>query len=384
LLIPIATDRPCRRFPVVTTALIAINTLVFLLEVMSDGPGVLNWAFTPGHPRLITILTSSFMHGGLLHLVFNMLFLWVFGSVVEDALGPLVYALFYLGGAIAAELLDWAVIVTMAPQQAGIPSLGASGAVAAVLAMFMVRFYRNNVRIFYLIIFYFLRWGTFEIGSLWAVGIWFGWEVISGFLNLGAGDGVAHWAHIGGFLFGVGMGFAMRSPQDAARASLAVMAPRAAIEKLLPIVQAEPENDEARAQLARAYEVAGETAAADQQWLMLLRQRLRQRRKAEVVELLRQTARPGLLAAADPRTLYDVACCFEESFQYAEAVQLLQRIWREQPMAPEAELALLRQATLMKERLHDPTAHRLFDQFLQQYPHSQYRAFALAKRGAGS
>src|SRR5205807_5710589 len=173
----------------------------------------------------------------------------VFGSVVEDALGHLVYGLFYLGGAVAAALMHWAVTLTMAPREAFIPCLGASGAVAAVLAIFAVRFYRNRVRIFYLLLFYFIRWGTFEAASLWAVGIWFGLELVSGFLSIGGGAGVAHWAHIGGFLFGIIMGFALRSPQDAAqeytleeaRANLASMAPRTALEQLLPFVRAHPE-----------------------------------------------------------------------------------------------------------------------------------------------
>ncbi len=385
---PISTDRLRRSFPWVTVALIVLNSLVFLLEVMAaDGP-VFAWAFTPAHPRLITILTAAFMHAGLFHLGFNMLYLWIFGSVVEDALGPLVYGLFYLGGAIAATLLHWVITATMAPQEAQIPSLGASGAVAAVLAMFAVRFYRNKVRIFYIVAFGLIRWGTVEVASLWAVGAWIGVELVSGFLSIHGGSDVVHWAHIGGFLFGMGMGFAMRSTADAAReydledarASLAVMAPRAAIERLLPLVTAQPQNEEAREQLARAHELAGDDTAADTHWRRLLDQRLRQRRKSEVVELCRLVGRHGLLAGADARTLYDVAVCYEESFQYPEAVRLLQRVWQEQPAASEAELALLRHATLLKERLQDPGASALFDRFLQTYPDSSYRDFALAKQ----
>ncbi len=388
MLIPIATNRPCRAFPYVTVALIIINTLVLVWEYMVGDAAILRWGFTPAHPSLTTIFTAAFMHADPFHLLGNMLFLWVFGSVVEDALGPLVYGLFYLGGAVAAALMHWVVTLTMAPSEAFVPCLGASGAVAAVLAIFAVRFYRNRVRLFYFLWIYFIRWGTFEAPSLWAVGVWFGLELLSGFLTIGRGGGVAHWAHIGGFLFGIVMGFAMRSPQDAAqeytldeaRVSLASMAPRLALEQLLPIVRAHPENEEAREQLARAYEAVGQEAAADEEWRYLLRKRLQRRQRAEAVELCRQVPRRSLLSGADPRTLYDVACCFEESFQFGEAVRLLQQVWQEHPMAPEAELAKLRQATVLKEKLHDASADALFDRFLQTFPYSQYRAFAQAKQ----
>jgi membrane associated rhomboid family serine protease len=389
MLIPIATNRPCRAFPYVTVGLIVVNTLVLVLEAMAGEEAVLRWGFTPAHASVTTIFTAAFMHAGLFHLLGNMLFLWVFGSVVEDALGPLVYGLFYLGGAVAASLMHWMYTLTMAPREAFVPCLGASGAVAAVLAIFAVRFYRNKVRIFWMLGLW-LR-GTFEASSLWAVGVWFGLELVSGFLSIGGAGGVAHWAHIGGFIFGIGMGFAMRSPQDAiqeytledARVSLVSMAPRLAVEQLLPIVRAHPENEEAREQLARAYEGVGQEAAADEEWRCLLRKRLQRRQRAEAVALSRQVPRGSFLAGLDPRTLYDVACCFEESFQFAEAVRLLQQVWQRDPMAPEAELAMLRQATVLKEKLHDRSADALFDQFLQTYPHSQYRAFALAKK-AGS
>src|SRR3954470_17982163 len=112
MLIPIATSRPCRGFPYVTVGLIVINTLVLILEMMGDERAILRYAFTPARPQIAAIITSAFMHAGLFHLLGNMLFLWVFGSVVEDALVPAVYGLFYLGGAFAAALMHWVVTRT--------------------------------------------------------------------------------------------------------------------------------------------------------------------------------------------------------------------------------------------------------------------------------
>src|SRR2546430_613365 len=133
LILPIGTNRLCKGFPYVTISLIVINVIVFVLEVTTGDASMFDrWAFTPAHPSLVTIITAAFMHAGLLHILGNMLFLWVFGSVVEDALGPIVYGLFYLGGGLAAALLHWVVTLTTAPQEAMIPCLGASGAVAAI------------------------------------------------------------------------------------------------------------------------------------------------------------------------------------------------------------------------------------------------------------
>src|SRR5436190_23805317 len=159
MLIPVATNRPCRNFPSVTVALIVINSLVLALQyAVGQEDVILRWGFTPAHPSIVTIVTAAFMHADPFHLLGNMLFLWVFGSVVEDALGPIVYALFYLGGGLAAALLHWAVTLTMAPKESIVPCVGASGEVAAILAIFALRFYRHRVRIFYLL---WYRGGTF-------------------------------------------------------------------------------------------------------------------------------------------------------------------------------------------------------------------------------
>src|SRR4051794_12060759 len=145
-------------------------------------------------PTWVTPFLSMFMHGGLLHLGGNMLFLWIFGNNVEDAMGRPRYLAFYLLGGLAATLLQ--VIVVPGSK---VPNLGASGAVAAVLAGYLVLFPRARVVTFVFIIFFFT---IIELPAIIFLGIWIGEQVLFGYLGLtqpSGGGGVAYFAHIGGF-----------------------------------------------------------------------------------------------------------------------------------------------------------------------------------------
>jgi membrane associated rhomboid family serine protease len=150
-------------------------------------------------PTWATPFLSMFMHGGLLHLGGNMLFLWIFGNNVEDVMGRVKFVIFYLLGGLAATLLQ---VVVSANSQ--VPNLGASGAIAAVLAGYLLLFPRARVLTFVFIVFFF----TFlELPALIFLGIWIGEQVLFGYFNLtnptGGGGGVAYFAHIGGFAFGL-------------------------------------------------------------------------------------------------------------------------------------------------------------------------------------
>jgi membrane associated rhomboid family serine protease len=150
-------------------------------------------------PTLITIFTSMFMHGGLLHLGGNMLFLWIFGNNVEDAMGHVKFVIFYLLGGIAALLGQ-----TLIGPNAVVPTVGASGAIAAVLGGYILLYPRARVVTVVIIIFFFT---ILELPAMLVLGIWFLLQVASGYFDLvqptGGGGGVAYFAHIGGFVFGL-------------------------------------------------------------------------------------------------------------------------------------------------------------------------------------
>jgi membrane associated rhomboid family serine protease len=202
MLIPLtdASRRPTS-FPVVTALIIALNALMFVLELMGGDEFVKRWALIPaniaaGHDW-ITILTAMFMHGSWSHIIGNMVFLWAFGPEVEDTMGGPRYAAFYLLGGLAAALAQ----VAAAPAST-IPNVGASGAIAAVMGAFLVTYPRDQIRSL-LVIFVFVRVAYVPAALL--IGVW----VLTQLLNLGAvaqqpseHGGVAYAAHVGGFIFG--------------------------------------------------------------------------------------------------------------------------------------------------------------------------------------
>jgi membrane associated rhomboid family serine protease len=220
-MIPIRDNVPTRSTPVVTIALIVANAIVWFWElggrgvdyhVAADGyyPCTVNGPCEPvvveGHQFVhhlawyLGFLTSMFMHGGWDHIIGNMLFLWIFGNNVEDALGKLRFLLWYVAGGIAATALQTFVTLSFGTvRDASIPNIGASGAIAAVLGAYFILLPRARV----------LTWIVFvlrEIPAFWFLGIWIVLQLYVGGVGLTHPDqtgGVAVFAHIGGFAFGV-------------------------------------------------------------------------------------------------------------------------------------------------------------------------------------
>ena len=219
---PLKDNIPTRRFPVVTVVLIAMNVVVYLfLQPKSgidfsgnslDPREIYDYAATPcsvsgdcagqapeDSTPWLNVLTSMFSHAGLLHLGGNMLFLWIFGNNIEDSMGRVKYVLFYLLGGVAAFGLQFA-LDTSSP----VPTLGASGAAAAVLGGYLLLYPRARVVTAIFIVLFFT---LIEIPAFLVLGFWFLQQVAFGALDLtnptGEGGGVAYFAHIGGFLFGL-------------------------------------------------------------------------------------------------------------------------------------------------------------------------------------
>jgi membrane associated rhomboid family serine protease len=194
-------SRQPRSFPVVTTVIIVVNVLVFILELIGGDVFVKQWAMVPAEivagRQLITIVTALFMHAGWMHIIGNMVFLWAFGPEIEDAMGGLRYLPFYLLSGLAASAAQIA-----AMPSSTVPNLGASGAIAGVMGAFLITYPHDEIRTL-LILGFFVRI-TFIPAAL-LIGLWF---IIQFFSQVGAvadvqGGGVAYTAHVGGFVFGV-------------------------------------------------------------------------------------------------------------------------------------------------------------------------------------
>jgi membrane associated rhomboid family serine protease len=205
MVFPIGDDDSAQRtVPIVTYALIVLNVLFFFVELSGGEPFIERWSVIPrrlmANPGgdFITVFTSMFMHGGWLHLGGNMLYLWIFGDNVEDRFGHAKFVLFYLLSGIAATFAQVAVSAG-----SNIPNLGASGAIAGVLAAYLILFPRGQVKVL-------MGRGVVPMPALVVIGLW----VVLQFVN-GAGaitqsaetGGVAYMAHIGGFVAGLVLTF---------------------------------------------------------------------------------------------------------------------------------------------------------------------------------
>ena len=215
-MLPLRDNLPTRRFPVVTVALIAANIIVFALyQGAGEGEGfvtsVNDFAFRPceveescptaGEGWLVTLFTSMFLHAGWLHLLGNMLYLWVFGNNVEDTLGRPRFIAFYVLGGVAAMATQSAVTLMFGTQaDASIPNLGASGAISAVLGAYFVLHPHGRV------LTYVFPFFIFPLPAVIFLGIYFVMQAFVGGLSfVGAQEsgGVAYFAHIGGIVFGL-------------------------------------------------------------------------------------------------------------------------------------------------------------------------------------
>jgi membrane associated rhomboid family serine protease len=206
-MIPLYDTLHSRRFPLVNWLLIVLNVLVFLYEI-SLSPSALDqltrtWGLVPtqliAHPAAtwVTIFTAMFLHGGWFHILSNMWVLFIFGDNIEDRLGPGRYLVFYLLCGVVAGLFESFVL-----QGSNVPMIGASGAIAGVLGAYLVLYPRARIASLVPILFIFT---IIDIPAVIFLLFWFVSQLFSGWLTLqgSTGSGIAWWAHVGGFLFGM-------------------------------------------------------------------------------------------------------------------------------------------------------------------------------------
>jgi membrane associated rhomboid family serine protease len=201
-MMPLGDDDSGRRLtPVVTYVLIALNVLVFLLELNNGDAFIERWAFVPSRfladpaGDFATLFTSMFMHAGWVHLLGNMLYLWIFGDNVEDRLGHGLFLAFYVLCGLAATFAQLAFSIG-----SNVPNLGASGAIAGVLGSYLIMFPRQRVSVL-------MGRAVVPMSALIVIGFWFVLQLFSQISAFTASSqtegGVAYMAHIGGFIAGV-------------------------------------------------------------------------------------------------------------------------------------------------------------------------------------
>lgn len=213
-MIPLKDMTPRRSFPVMTLLLIAINVVVFIHQLTLPGAAgdafISTYGLVPskislalaGHrytleQALLPLFTCMFLHGGFLHIIGNMWFLWIFGANVEDRMGPLPYLAFYLicgiGSGVSEVAFSWG---------SHIPSIGASGAISGVLGAYIILFPKSRILSLVPLV---IIWFLWRVPAVIFIGLWFLLQFLSGVasLHMTESGGVAWWAHVGGFLLGM-------------------------------------------------------------------------------------------------------------------------------------------------------------------------------------
>jgi membrane associated rhomboid family serine protease len=207
-MIPFKDDNPTETFPFVTILLIVINGIVFLIE-LGHPAGIERIIFSYGAiprylvnltgpqpiPAPLTVITSMFMHGGFVHIIGNMLYLWIFGNNIEDRLGHLRFIVFYLVSGIVAAYTQ-----ALSAPYSTVPMVGASGAIASILGAYLLLYPHAKV---HTLIFFGFFIDIIAIPAVIVIGFWGLIQVVNGLLSAGSEAGVAWFAHIGGFFFGL-------------------------------------------------------------------------------------------------------------------------------------------------------------------------------------
>jgi membrane associated rhomboid family serine protease len=220
-LFPVASEQPISRPAVANLTIIGLNIVMFLLEIILGDLFVSTWAFTPAHltaflqgtgsfQAVLTIFTAMFMHASLSHIFGNLLFLWVFGQATEDAFGARMYTIFYLVCGVAANMAQYLV-----DPNSTVPNLGASGAIAGVMGAYLALYPTSTIRLFVWPLSLFIR-RDLRVPAWLLLGLWFAIQVISGVSGMNgasAADGVAFFAHIGGFVTGLVLALLVRPGQ---------------------------------------------------------------------------------------------------------------------------------------------------------------------------
>ncbi len=201
---PIGDHNPSGRTPYVTLALIALNAVVFLATFTAMGDWQLTrffmtWGMVPARlgagQGYATLITHMFLHGGWMHIIGNMLFLWIFGDNLEDEMGHLGFLGFYLAAGLAAAGMQYA-----ADPGSAVPMVGASGAIAGVMGGYLLLYPRARVDVLVIFVVFFR---VFAMRAWVVLGLWFGLQLFSGLSTPTEDGGVAYWAHAGGFIAGL-------------------------------------------------------------------------------------------------------------------------------------------------------------------------------------
>lgn len=383
---PLGLDLRLERRPWATWALLAACGLGFLVQ--RTAPAILwahyeNLVFVPAVPRLSALVLNAYLHGGWLHLASNMITLLVFGPALEQRLGVRRYLLLYHLTNVLANVVQGAMVLLFLPMQARYGVLGASGAIAGLMGIFLVRLYFAHLRVGYwafMPLQAFTRWGAVMVPSAFAIALWFVIQFGMALIQLqGAAAGIACGSHLGGLIGGIGLAVLLHL-QDEARAEQYLHHGRryfdqaswyAAQGEFIEYVRRRPQNEEGHLLLARTYRLTGRHPLADQHYRTACHLLAAGKRFERVEEIWLEAERGSPGFALDAGTQMQLAQLLERCFKADAARRAYLALVQHHPQAAEAPLALYRAASLLQR---DPAqawqSNAVLTRLVEDYPFS--------------
>ncbi len=355
------------------------------------------FGFKPKRFSFITIISSMFIHASFFHLFFNILFLWLVGVNIEDYWGRPLFLGFYVIGGIVATLF-----YAIFNLSSNVPLIGASGAISAVMGAFAFRFYKTKIRFFYFFI-VLLRpfWGTFELYAWFALAFWFAEQLFYAMVSKSIFTGVAFFAHVGGFLFGLICGGVMKflkveekyiSDRIEEKLEGVKLNPKLekafqmrdegdidkAIELLQEVIKAEPRNTDARLELARSLTIVEKKREASGQYEKLLAQLYENGKMERLQSIYLEVYEKEYEIYFSPKSQFRIGTFLASKEDYRKAIELFSRIVRKYPDDRLAPAALLKTGKIFLCQLGDEKLGKGSLEFLiKNYP--QYSGISEAK-----
>ncbi|MGD9548460.1 MAG: rhomboid family intramembrane serine protease [Candidatus Krumholzibacteriia bacterium] len=367
---PLGLDRPLRRPPVLTITLMAVMAVGFIwLRYLPRAAGFDPWwlVFFPGQPPWWSVGTAVFMHAGWLHLVGNLLYLWVFAPPLEDRLGRARFFLVAMICGVAGNLVHAAVSLLGWMGQGGMGVMGASGAIAGLLGFSLLRLYDARLQVAWWVLAPLVgqnRAGRSRIPLWGAVAVWVLWQLVQALLAGETGSTVSFGAHLGGVAAGIGLALLLgehRKGREEAclRRGESYRAQghfHAAAGELSGYVESRPDDPDGRRELARALLLSGDATGAGREYRKAADLWLAAGRIDLMLEAADEWIRQCGGQALRPEELAGIAFYREKSLDHAGAREAYRQLYEAYPRHPEGHRALVRLVVLCRGKLADPVA----------------------------
>jgi membrane associated rhomboid family serine protease len=364
-------------------------TCILVYGIDLSAPGALPVGFVPARPSVGAWLASAFIHADLLHLAGNMLFLWLFATLTEDVFGHWVLLGAYFAGHLGATALHSLLAAVAMPFDMDIPLVGASGAIAGIMGLTAACFLQTKVRVWYLALWYlYFRTDIVEIGAPLFVGLWVGWELVQGLVlsGLGIPSQSAHWAHVGGFVVGLGLALSLRLRSRVVHSDLVdgQQPPETAFEAFAQMAELEkmsrkvPHDPEVWLALGRARELSRKGERAAEAYQQALALALRQRREEEAVRAYDGLRESGATMGITGSMQFALACALCERGRELEALPVFRKVADAATGGADVETALIRAGDIARGVPGKETdARNYYARLLREYPNSAWRHLAL-------